>query len=156
MAQWRFDTGYQSAPDSPPSPPAIQYYIQAAPPQTYFIPGPVGINGIFTQPPPAANLLINFPPPPPAQEAPPTAPRHPVAVPPPPPPSVKKEPPPKKGDDKKSEPPKKAEKPAKVNPYAPPELKPGMNYWFPWDHVILHIFDKACKMWEDKYKDDKK
>ena len=38
------------------------------------------------------------------------------------------------------------------NPNAPPSLRPGMNYMFAPEHTHLHIFNKASRIWEDKYR----
>ncbi|KAK4614243.1 Cleavage and polyadenylation specificity factor subunit 2 [Fulvia fulva] len=40
------------------------------------------------------------------------------------------------------------------NSYAPPTIRPGVNYLFPekTQHTMLHVFAKTSKLWEDKYK----
>ncbi|KAK5137153.1 hypothetical protein LTR08_000658 [Meristemomyces frigidus] len=132
------------------------------------VPAPVGINGIFM--PPRQEININF------------GSRYQIAIPPPPPPPAppkekdktlppkkdeadkkcgdkkKDQKPPKKPeakkDAKKEEPKKKETKKEspKKNRFAPPPLLPGTNYMFPTEHTQLHIFQRAAKVWEDKYK----
>lgn len=40
---------------------------------------------------------------------------------------------------------------APENPDAPPKLDEGVNYMFDTGHTMLHIFNKAAPVWEEKY-----
>lgn len=136
---------------SPPPP-----YMAMFPQPVSYVPGPIGIHGLFAPPPPA--YQISF------------APLQQVAIPPPPPPyqpaekedkkpaekedkkpSIKKEDvkklPPKKENDKKE-----GDEKLVFNCFEPPEILPGANYMFPQEHVTMHIFKTAAKVWEPKYK----
>ncbi|KAK4545155.1 hypothetical protein LTR36_003706 [Oleoguttula mirabilis] len=125
-------------------------FTNPAPQPISYMPAPVGIYGLFGPPPP---YHINV-----------AAPLNQIAIPPrpPPPQAAKKEdkkPPPKKDEDKKPPPKKddddkKKKEAPKVNRFAPPPLMPGSNYMFPMEHTKMHIFQKACKVWESKYKDE--
>jgi hypothetical protein len=42
-----------------------------------------------------------------------------------------------------------------VNGNNPPPMRSGTNYMFPREHTKLHIFHKAARVWEDKYKGKK-
>lgn len=45
----------------------------------------------------------------------------------------------------------KEEKKAEENPNAPPQLDEGVSYMFDTGHTMLHIFNKAAPVWEEKY-----
>lgn len=147
---WRFEGGYQDAPEPEPEPPA-PYPMMAGwncvpnyaspwgggpwgypgwqPPQA-FMPGPVYINGLQTPPPVYANLS---PPPPDVDENLPSA-------------------PPEDDEEKKKE--EKCKK--KKNYYAPPSMPPHCNYMFDNEHTILHIFNRTSEVWKEKYKNENK
>lgn len=84
---------------------------------------PVGINGLCTAPVPA--------PPPAAAEA---------LVPPPP------------AETREEKKVAKEKKAKKFNANAPPSLAKGVNYMYPLEHTILHIFRKAAPVWEERYR----
>ncbi|TKA23586.1 hypothetical protein B0A50_07420 [Salinomyces thailandicus] len=129
------------------APPHPFYYIAPGPTCAY-LNGPMGINGLFT-PPPSYQILASTPTPiqKPAPPA-PKAPKKKIALPPLPPPP----PPPPPEPQKKSEIAIKKTS----NFYAPPSIPPGTNYWFPAERTQLHIFNKGVKIWEERWKGDKK
>lgn len=58
----------------------------------------------------------------------------------------------KKDEEKKAEEKTEKKEEAKVeNPDAPPKLDEGVNYMFHTGHTMLHIFNKAAPIWEEKY-----
>lgn len=158
---WRPNGGFQPAPP-PPSPAAHTWRAQggyrdlkSSPQQQkargtmhwppwyctqwagqHCVRGPVPVNCVFSCPPPPQmpppawwGWGVQGPPPPYAPVAPPA--------------SAKAEE--KKKDQKREE--------AKVeNPDAPPKLDEGVNYMFHTGHTMLHIFNKAAPIWEEKYK----
>lgn len=163
--QWRADKGLTcpptpppppSPPPPPPQPPATimfhapphPFYYIAPGPTCAYLNGPMGINGLFT-PPPSYQILASTPTPiqKPAPPA-PKAPKKKIALPPLPPPP----PPPPPEPQKKSEIAIKKTS----NFYAPPSIPPGTNYWFPAERTQLHIFNKGVKIWEERWKGDKK
>ncbi|KAI7488234.1 hypothetical protein KC351_g2142 [Hortaea werneckii] len=174
----------------PPPPPANIFHL--APGPYCSIPGPIGINALFTYPPlspnPAAPAQAEAKP---AQEK-PKAPKKKILIPPlPPPPSAapastakpqeggkkkeedpaqaaaakeeskpkeeKKEEGSKPEEKKEEEEVKKKEKKKKViNTYLPPKIPVGTNFWFAAEFTQLHIFNKGVKIWEDRWRGDRK
>ncbi|KAI7109544.1 hypothetical protein KC340_g554 [Hortaea werneckii] len=176
----------------PPPPPANIFHL--APGPYCSIPGPIGINALFTYPPlspnPAAPAQAEAKP---AQEK-PKAPKKKILIPPlPPPPSAapastakpqeggkkkeedpapaaaaaaKEESKPKeekkeegsKPEEKKEEEEevKKKEKKKVINTYLPPKIPVGTNFWFAAEFTQLHIFNKGVKIWEDRWRGDRK
>ncbi|KAI7221877.1 hypothetical protein KC333_g1466 [Hortaea werneckii] len=175
---------YYPPPPPPPPPPANIFHL--APGPYCSIPGPVGISGLFTfnqspaptapteekaakEKPKAPKKKILIPPLPPL-------------LPPPPPPPLpaaegKKEEKgeeagtvakevgkPKKKDEpkeeKKEEGGKKEEKKEKkkkvINTYLPPQIPKGTNFWFAAEFTQLHIFNKGVRIWEEKWRGDRK
>lgn len=98
-----------------------------------YVRGPVPIGGIYSQPQWCGPPAFIWP-------------GHTAATPPPPyaavAPEVKEE----KKEPKKEEKDKKPE-----NLCAPPQLDRGVNYMFDTEHTMLHIFNKAAPIWEEKY-----
>ena len=99
------------------------------------MPGPVYIKGLRLPPPEYKKLS----PPPPGVYG---------NLLPAPPKLEKKE---EKKDDAKAKDEKK-EKPKKENRNAPPKMPGGCNYMFDKHHTMVHIFNKASPIWDDKYK----
>lgn len=99
-----------------------------------YVRGPVPVNGVYSCPqamPPQCWGPYAFgggTPPPPYL---------------PPAPAAKEEEKEQKAEEKKEE---------KIkNPDAPPKLDEGVNYMFDKGHTMLHIFNKAAPIWEEKY-----
>ncbi|KAI6896819.1 hypothetical protein KC318_g10514 [Hortaea werneckii] len=171
-------------PPPPPPPPANIFHL--APGPYCSIPGPVGISGLFTfnrnpaplapteekaakEKPKAPKKKILIPPLPPL-------------LPPPPPPTPlpaaegKKEekkdeesvsvaqegskakekgkPKEEKEEEKKKE--KKEKKKKVINTYLPPQIPKGTNFWFAAEFTQLHIFNKGVRIWEEKWRGDRK
>jgi len=104
-----------------------------------YLPGPIGIGGVYIPPQTVQEGAGGIPRPSP-RPAPPSPPA-------PPPNSPQK----RKGDDE-GDAEKKVKKPKKKpNPYAPPPLRPGVNFLFPRETTQLHVFKKAAKVWDKKY-----
>lgn len=140
---WRANGGYQDVKESatPEQKPGMYwppwYCTQWAGQQ--YVRGPVPVNGVYS---------------------------HPQAMPPqwigpygvgyagpsggtPPPPYVAPAPAAEKAKDEKAA---ETEEEKKVeNPNAPPKLDEGVNYMFDKEHTMLHIFNKAAPIWEEKY-----
>ena len=152
--QWRADGGYQRPPTPPAPEPTSNMFCYQMPQQVFqqhvnFVPGPVGVQGLF-MPPWHQDININF------------EPRYQIAIPPLPPPKEKEEDkklPPKKEEKTKEDGEKKTatkdepkKEPPKRNRFAPPSFLPGTNYMFPMEHTQLHIFQRAVKVWRNEYK----
>ncbi|KXT00850.1 hypothetical protein AC578_966 [Pseudocercospora eumusae] len=107
-------------------------------------PGSVPVPIIPAMSAPVHQIAYQAPPPPPAYCFPPGQPVLAAAPPPPPKPSSLAP----SHCSKKSD-----SKPPPASDYAPPSLRPGINYLFasPNNHTILHIFSKAAPIWEEKY-----
>ncbi|KAI6824443.1 hypothetical protein KC332_g8892 [Hortaea werneckii] len=183
----------------PPPPPANIFHF--APGPYCSIPGPVGINALFTYPPLLSQNTAA-----PAQteekaatKEKPKAPTKKILIPPLPPPpaaapaisttkSQKKEDPASAKEDSKPKEEKKEEKkedkkedkkegkkeekkdtkpeekskeePKKkkkvINTYLPPKIPVGTNFWFAAEFTQLHIFNKGVKIWEERWRGDRK
>ena len=125
---WRADGGYQ---DAPPPQAMAPYYCMPN-----FAPWwcqPWQQQGYANTPYPVAGLCT--PPPAYGQQSPPPPP-----LPPAPTQEYKK---------------KEEEKEKKGNSYAPPKMPNGANYMFDRHHTMVHVFNKAAAVWEEKYRKEK-
>ncbi|KAI7548900.1 hypothetical protein KC331_g4130 [Hortaea werneckii] len=167
----------------PPPPPANIFHL--APGPYCSIPGPVGISGLFTfnpnpaptasteekaakEKPKAPKKKILIPPLPPLLPPPPPLPaaegkkekekKDEESL------SVAKEGSKAKEKDKpkeeeKEKGQKKEEKKKKkkvINTYLPPQIPKGTNFWFAAEFTRLHIFNKGVRIWEEKWRGDRK
>ena len=132
--QWRADGGYQPSPGSMPQlfcPPNLAFKEPLA-----FVPGPLPVHGVVSAPTPGCPGLC------------------PIRV----PKILKGLIRPKDNDDDNNKKKRKSsdkDEPGDnpdINPDYPPTLRPGINYMFPKEHTILHIFNKASPIWEKKYR----
>ncbi|KAI6896804.1 hypothetical protein KC318_g10519 [Hortaea werneckii] len=165
-------------PPPPPPPPANIFHL--APGPYCSIPGPVGISGLFTfnpnpAPPAASEGEPKEKPKAPKKKI--LIPPLPPLLPPPPPPlpaaegkkqekkdedaaSAKEVCKPKEKDKpKEEEKEKKGEKKKKkiaINPYLPPKIPTGTNFWFAAEFTQLHIFNKGVRIWEERWRGDRK
>ncbi|KAI7340635.1 hypothetical protein KC315_g571 [Hortaea werneckii] len=170
-------------PPPPPPPPANIFHL--APGPYCSIPGPVGISGLFTfnpnpaptapteekaakEKPKAPKKKILIPPLPPLLPPPPPLPaaegkkekekKDEESL------SVAKEGSKAKEKDKpkeeeKEKGQKKEEKKKKkkvINTYLPPQIPKGTNFWFAAEFTRLHIFNKGVRIWEEKWRGDRK
>lgn len=144
---WRANGGYQDVEASSPPQPEQQQTPMYWPPWyctqwtgQQYMRGPVPVNGVFGGYPQQMPTSWYGWGTPPGYATPP-----PPYVTPPPPAEEKKE------EEEKKDEGKQDEEQKVENPDAPPKLDEGMNYMFDNGHTMLHIFNKAAPIWEEKY-----
>ncbi|KAI7227006.1 hypothetical protein KC330_g8591 [Hortaea werneckii] len=61
-----------------------------------------------------------------------------------------------KPKEEKKEKKKKKKKKKVINTYLPPKIPTGTNFWFAAEFTQLHIFNKGVRIWEEKWRGDRK
>ncbi|KAI7226547.1 hypothetical protein KC343_g7916 [Hortaea werneckii] len=61
-----------------------------------------------------------------------------------------------KPEEKKKEGKKEEKKKKLINTYLPPKIPVGTNFWFAAEFTKLHIFNKGVKIWEERWRGDRK